>query len=207
MSQRIPRNVHVDPDRLRHLIEIEKLQQRNVAEILGVSTKVVSTRCRKLGLKTQRRGPRSGDGHPDWKGGIVYDKHGYVLVYRPGHHRARKCGSRKPRYVLQHILVMEEKLGRPLGRKEVVHHIDGNPSNNHPDNLMLFGSNADHLRHELTGRCPQWTPEGRARILEATRKPRASYQRKAPCVPMSRGTTGRFQARPRTGDQSPSGTA
>jgi hypothetical protein len=44
----------------------------------------------------------------------------------------------------------------------------------------LFSTNADHLRHELTGRCPKWTPEGRARTLEGARKPR---KRKAnpPC--------------------------
>lgn len=36
-----------------------------------------------------------------------------------------------------HRLVMEYKLGRKLDSDEVVHHIDGNPLNNHPDNLSL----------------------------------------------------------------------
>lgn len=44
-----------------------------------------------------------------------------------------------------HRVVMEEKIGRPLKRGEVVHHIDGNPRNNGPDNLMLFNSQSDHL--------------------------------------------------------------
>jgi hypothetical protein len=59
---------------------------------------------------------------------------------------------------------MEQKLGRLLDRKEVVHHIDGNPQNNHPDNLMVFGSNKEHLAVDLKGKVPNWTAEGKERI-------------------------------------------
>ena len=59
----------------------------------------------------------------------------------PEHPRANKNG-----YVKRAILVMEKKLGRPLRKGEIVHHIDGNRTNDRPDNLMLFSSNADHVR-------------------------------------------------------------
>jgi hypothetical protein len=39
---------------------------------------------------------------------------------------------------------MEEKLGRPLVGKECVHHKDGKPGNNNPDNLQLCRDNAEH---------------------------------------------------------------
>jgi hypothetical protein len=65
---------------------------------------------------------------------------------------------------------MEEKLGRYLLRSEVVHHIDGNPQNNHPDNLMVFQTNALHLKDELTGKVPNWTPEGFANMSVNKRK-------------------------------------
>jgi hypothetical protein len=33
---------------------------------------------------------------------------------------------------------MENKLGRPLKKGEIVHHIDENKSNNSPENLMVM---------------------------------------------------------------------
>lgn len=45
-----------------------------------------------------------------------------------------------------HRIVAEQKLGRPLRPGEVVHHIDGNKRNNHPDNLMIFASQIEHAK-------------------------------------------------------------
>lgn len=44
----------------------------------------------------------------------------------------------------EHRIVAEQILGRPLRKGEVVHHIDGDKRNNHPINLMVFKSQADH---------------------------------------------------------------
>lgn len=43
-----------------------------------------------------------------------------------------------------HRVVAEQKIGRPLRRGEVVHHIDGNKRNNHPDNLEVM-TQAEHI--------------------------------------------------------------
>ena len=67
---------------------------------------------------------------------------GYRVIYNPGHLHARQNG-----YVYEHILVMENKLGRSLLKDEVVHHIDGNKLNNSPDNLMVFANNTEHMKH------------------------------------------------------------
>lgn len=45
-----------------------------------------------------------------------------------------------------HRMVAERMLGRELLPGEVVHHIDGNKRNNRPDNLMIFGSQAEHAK-------------------------------------------------------------
>jgi HNH endonuclease len=150
---------------VRQMIEVEHLQQWKVAESIGVHTGTIEKVVRRLGLSTERTGPRSGDGHTNWRGGRIQRK-GYWYAYCPGHPNA-VFGRR---YVAEHRLAMEQKLGRYLLPTEVVHHIDSNPENNDPENLIVFGSNAQHLKEELTGRVPNWTPEGRKRSVEGVER-------------------------------------
>lgn len=126
---------------------LETLTQAEVAARLGVQVDTISRRLKHLGLQSARTGPRAGSGHRDWKNGRMLDKHGYVLIFAPLHPAARNHG-----YVSEHRLVMECCLGRCLSTLEVVNHVDNHPRHNWPENLTLFASNADHLRHELTGR-------------------------------------------------------
>lgn len=57
---------------------------------------------------------------------------GYVRIYLPEHHRADMNG-----YTWEHIVIMEQKLGRLLLARELVHHRDGVRANNDPPNLEL----------------------------------------------------------------------
>jgi hypothetical protein len=49
----------------------------------------------------------------------------------------------------EHRLLMEQSLSRPLGRREVVHHLNGNTRDNSLDNLIIMDIGA-HARLHLT---------------------------------------------------------
>lgn len=152
------------------LIEDQKMQQHHAAKILGMDRTTLQRICKRMGFQTQRTGPRDGAGHPSWRGGVRVVK-GYRMIWSKGHPYATKS-----HYVAEHRLVMESVLGRYLLRSEVVHHVDGNRQNNAPSNLMVFQSNPEHLRHELTGRIPQWSPEGIERLRVGIRKAAAIHR-------------------------------
>ena len=82
---------------------------------------------------------------------------------------------------------MEQMIGRPLASKEVVHHRNGDRGDNRPENLQLFSENALHLKHELTGRCPKWTPEGHARIQAGVLRWRESRRKRKSSLLEERG--------------------
>ena len=76
----------------------------------------------------------SGENSRSWKGGRTRHTRGYVLLKAPGHPRAVSNGG----YVFEHILVMEERLGRYLLPGENVHHLNGVKDDNRDDNLELW---------------------------------------------------------------------
>lgn len=156
----------IDLDTVR-LMASEGCSCREIAAVVGASEETVRDRMIELGIPRLPAKARM-DRNYFWTGGRTVDKHGYVLVKSPGHPHATAAG-----YVREHRLVMERKLGRYLDPDEVVHHKDDDTSNNHPDNLELFASNADHLRETLAGKVPNWTPEGKARMGGRSRRPDA----------------------------------
>lgn len=48
----------------------------------------------------------------------------------------------------EHRVVAEIKLGRPLKKNEIVHHLDENKHNNNPDNLQVM-TQAEHIKLHL----------------------------------------------------------
>jgi hypothetical protein len=67
-------------------------------------------------------------------GKIVIGKEGYPEIYIGKNYPYRKGGYRSIR---QHQYIMELHLDRALQKGEIVHHIDGNKTNNNLENLYL----------------------------------------------------------------------
>lgn len=119
---------------------------------------------------------RMSSADPDKTCGII-DRGGYILlrvdVGGPYDNLIRAKNPNRTRgYALLHRMRMQDHLGRKLLDSEVVHHIDGDIYNNSIQNLKLYHSNGDHLADTLKGKCPNWTDDGKKRILASVSRKR-----------------------------------
>lgn len=77
-----------------------------------------------------------------FKTGRLVTEDGYIKV---------QCGNhpwlRKNHYMSEHVKVMEEYIGRRIRPNEVVHHKDGNKTNNEILNLVLLTRREHHRLH------------------------------------------------------------
>lgn len=70
-----------------------------------------------------------------------YLSKGYRYIYSPHHPRCNHQG-----YVAEHVLIMEQHIGRYLTKSECVHHINHVRSDNDINNLKLYSSKSAHMK-------------------------------------------------------------
>jgi hypothetical protein len=86
-----------------------------------------------------------------WKGGRNLTGQGYWRLYLPLHQSANKSG-----YVFEHRLVWETAHGQQVPNGCVVHHKDGNKTNNAIDNLELLPFKMHQSMHAtVSARTPE----------------------------------------------------
>jgi hypothetical protein len=113
---------------VRHLREVHGLthtEYRNMGHETLSPARLEQLRQSPVALGQQTR--HYGEKHHNYKGGHL-NSGGYRVIYDPVRHKR----------TLEHRLVAEKMLGRPLASDEVVHHLDGNRANNSPDNLVVM---------------------------------------------------------------------
>lgn len=115
------------------------MTQRAIAAELGITYQSVQYHLRAAGREPDvRKGQRPGREHASWKGGRTIDRQGYVLV--------RAYGRSKP-YIGEHVLAAEERIGRALRSDEVVHHINGDKTDNRSENLVVMTRSEHRTLH------------------------------------------------------------
>lgn len=151
----------IDEKTIRGLYEAGK-SQSEIAKIVGCVQTTVGRKMKlfrissrslpesnrmtyKNGRKPAPAMLRRGTDHPNWNGGKHTTRTGYVKIYNP------KTKS----YDFEHRLVMEQAIGRPLLRKESVHHRNGVKHDNRLENLELMAKNPH--RGKVT--CPHCAKE------------------------------------------------
>jgi len=104
--------------------------------------KCCSFRC--SGINRSRK--LIGEASPNWKGGKEIHAGGWIWVYCPEQPRAHK------NKVAEHRLVMEKHLGRYLTVNEIVHHLNGNKTDNQIINLELHTRSSHGKLHHPQGK-------------------------------------------------------
>ena len=124
--------------------------------------KFCSIRCGALYYSPQRIKRMTGKNNPSWKkGNYIASSIGYKFLtisslslkdQQLAKQMVTKGKINKNR-ILEHRFIMAKKIGRPLNSSEIVHHIDGNKLNNHPDNLQLLIFDNRNCRYPII--CPK----------------------------------------------------
>lgn len=172
MPQKIKFNL--SKQQVEELYIEKKLNTYEIATIAGVSPMVVRYWLDKLGVKKRNisealklaylRGRKpdcnlKGEQSPAWKGGRIKAPGGYIQIYKPDHPRAVR------KYVLEHVLVLEEQLGRYLLSNEIGHHLNGIKSDNRPKNLVAIPKGR-HSTHTLVEICQKRIKELEAELSQ-----------------------------------------
>lgn len=125
-----------------------------------------STKCAIYGaVEASKKVNKSGKNNPAWIGGKRNNGLGYILIYKPNH---PYHNDYKKKYVFEHRLVMEKKLGRYLKPKERIHHINHIKTDNRIENLILLDQSTHANLHLLDKFKYYW--KGKKHSLETRKK-------------------------------------
>lgn len=106
---------------------------------------------------------KKGEKASHWKGGITYDE-GRKNIYMPEHPNTDKRG-----YIKEYRLIMSNHLGRPLKKGEIVHHINGDFTDNRIENLVAVTRGQHNSIHHCSENMKEETKE-KKKIMALNRK-------------------------------------
>lgn len=109
-----------------------------------------------------------GDKNPRWNSGVRFSPgHGYYVRVKPDHPLyPMSISAGGQRYIAEHRLIVAMHLGRELEKWEIVHHINGDNTDNRLENLELLPSQTNHLPLNLL-QSQLYELQSRVTLLEA----------------------------------------
>lgn len=120
------------------LVACKKCRKERWLTRYQIEKKMVTGICRSCSLKMiHGDGFQRGNKNPMWSGGRL-NRRGYILVKMyPEDSFYKEMATKRHGYVLEHRLIMAKYKGRALYPYEIVHHINGNKSDNRIENLQI----------------------------------------------------------------------
>lgn len=125
----------VPVSRVRNLAK-KGLTAPEIGKVMGFTSTAISRIGRVYGIQIR----------DSFHTGRILTHNGYVMVRKPDH----PCADGKG-YIRLHRLIMEKAIGRILGPNEVVHHKNGEKTDNRIENLLLIDK-PNHVRMHHTGK-------------------------------------------------------
>jgi len=115
--------------------------RKEMAERLGISVEELASRDRRGKHGNHAKGPR----HPRWSGKRLRSSHGYVKVRVGKSHPLADSNG----YAYEHTLVWNTA-GRHLEDDEVIHHRNGDKTDNRLENLEALTRQEHAAEHDVT---------------------------------------------------------
>jgi hypothetical protein len=120
--------------------------------VLKLNPRPISKELRKKLVKAQR------EAYAKTAKGKALMANGYIRITR-GKNRGKN----------EHVIIIEESIGREIAKGEHVHHIDGDRSNNKLENLLLM-TNSEHIKLHFKQNPPVRDERGRILYMQKKEK-------------------------------------